>query len=200
MDEQNFRDKYEKAGAIGGALIERFYATLGRLIAKVEPAPRTAFEVGAGEGFSTQYLRRLLPAGCAFESSEHEAALVERARLRNPGLAIEQQSVYALTRGDASADLTVCLEVLEHLEDPARGLAELARVSGRALIVSVPNEPLWRLLNCARLKYLSEFGNTPGHLNHWSPWAFERFVGTRLRVIERVQSLPWTLVLAEPRR
>jgi SAM-dependent methyltransferase len=200
MDEQNFRDKYEKAGAIGGLLIERFYASLSRLIAAVDPAPRTAFEVGAGEGFSTQYLSRLLPTGCAFSSSEHEAALVERARVRNPGVPFEQQSVYALTRGDAAADLVVCLEVLEHLEDPEHGLAELARVTGRALIVSVPNEPLWRALNCARLKYIADLGNTPGHLNHWTPWAFERFVGRRLRVLRRVQSLPWTLVLAEPRR
>lgn len=199
MDELNFRDKYERPGAIGGRLIERFYAAIGRLVAGLDPAPRTAFEVGAGEGYSTQYLRRLLPPDCAFESSEHDAALVGRARARNPGVPFEQQSVYALSRAEASVDLVVCLEVLEHLDDPARGLAELARVTRRRLIVSVPNEPLWRVLNCARGRYLADLGNTPGHLNHWSPWAFERFVGTRLRVVRRVQSLPWTIVLAEPR-
>lgn len=200
MDEQNFRDKYEKAGAIGGLLIGRFYAAIGRLAAGLDPAPRGAFEVGAGEGFSTQYLRRLLPPGCALEASEHDPALLERARARNPGVPFELQTVYSLTRADASVDLVVCLEVLEHLDDPARGLAELARITRGHLIVSVPNEPLWRVLNCARGKYLADLGNTPGHLNHWSPWAFERFVATRLRVLRRVQSLPWTLVLAEPRR
>lgn len=200
MDEQNFRDKYEKAGAIGGLLIRRFYAAIGGLVAGIGPAPRTAFEVGAGEGFSTQYLRGLLPPGCALESSEHDAALVARARARNPGVPYSCQSVYALDRADASADLVVCLEVLEHLDDPARGLAELARVTRGHLIVSVPDEPLWRVLNCARLKYLAALGNTPGHLNHWTPWGFERFVATRLRVVRRVRSLPWTIVLAEPRR
>jgi SAM-dependent methyltransferase len=200
MAEPNFRDKYENAGAIGGLLIGRFYAAIGRLAAGLDPAPRTVFEVGAGEGYSTQFLRRLLPPGCAFGSSEHDAALLERARARNPGVPLEQESIYALTRAAASVDLVVCLEVLEHLEDPARGLAELARVTRGHLIVSVPNEPLWRVLNCARGKYLANLGNTPGHLNHWSPWAFERFVGTRLRVVRRVQSLPWTIVLAEPRR
>ena len=179
MTEQNFRDKYEKAGAIGGLLIDRFYAAVGRLAATLDPAPRTAFEVGAGEGFSTTYLRRLLPTGCAIDSSEHDATLLARARARNPGIGFEQQSVYALTRPTASVDLVICLEVLEHLEDPARGLAELARVAGRALIVSVPNEPLWRALNCARGKYLGALGNTPGHLQHWTPWAFERLVATR---------------------
>lgn len=200
MTEPNFRDKYERSGAIGGLLIERFYAAVGRLVAGLDPAPRSAFEVGAGEGFSTAYLARAMPAGCRFESSEHDPALAARARQRNPGIAVGVESAYALSRPDASADLVVCLEVLEHLEDPARALDELARVAGRALLLSVPNEPLWRALNCARGKYLGALGNTPGHLQHWTPWAFERFVARRCRVIARVQPLPWTVVLVEPRR
>jgi len=200
MSEPNFRDKYEQAGAIGSRLIGRFYATVGRLIALVEPAPRTAFEVGAGEGYSTAYLSKAMPAGCRFESSEHDPALAARARQRNPGLAIGVESAYSLTQPTASADLVVCLEVLEHLEAPAAALDELARVAARALILSVPDEPLWRVLNCARGKYLADLGNTPGHLQHWTPRAFERFVARRCRVLVRVRSLPWTLVLAEPRR
>lgn len=197
---QNFRDKYEKSGLIGGWLIDRFYATVGDLIAGLQPPPRTAFEVGAGEGYSTQRLAPMLPADCRFTSSEFEPELALRARQRNPGVAISTQSIYAIGREDASADLVVCLEVLEHLDDPARGLAELARVARRALIVSVPNEPLWRALNCARGKYWGDLGNTPGHINHWSPWAFERFIATRCDVVARAQPLPWTVVLAVPRR
>lgn len=197
---QNFRDKYEKSGVIGGWLIDRFYRSIGGLIAGLQPAPATAFEVGAGEGYSTQRLAPMLPRGCAFHSSEFEPELAARARARNPGIELSTQSIYALQRADASADLVVCLEVLEHLEDPARGLAELARVARRALIVSVPNEPLWRALNCARGKYWGALGNTPGHLNHWTPWAFERFVATRCDVVARLQPLPWTVLLAVPRR
>jgi SAM-dependent methyltransferase len=197
---QNFRDKYEKSGLIGGWLIDRFYAAIGGLVAGLQPPPASAFEVGAGEGFSTLRLAPMLPQDCRFVSSEFEPELARRARQRNPGVAIGTQSIYALEQGDASADLVICLEVLEHLEDPARGLAELARVARRALIVSVPNEPLWRVLNCARGKYWSDLGNTPGHLNHWSPWAFERFIATRCEVVARLQPLPWTVVLAVPRR
>lgn len=197
---ENFRDKYEKSGLIGGWLIDRFYASIAGLIAGLQPPPTSAFEVGAGEGYSTQRLAPMMPADCRFVSSEFEPALALRARQRNPGVAVSTQSIYALEREDASADLVVCLEVLEHLDDPARGLAELARVARGALIVSVPNEPLWRVLNCARGKYWGDLGNTPGHLNHWTPRAFERFVGTRCRVLARVQPLPWTILLAVPRR
>ena len=38
----------------------------------------------------------------------------------------------------------------------------------RALLVSVPREPLWRGLNMARGAYMRDLGNTPGHVNHWS--------------------------------
>ena len=198
--QQNFRDKYEKSGRIGGWLIDRFYTTVAGLVAGLRPTPVSAFEVGAGEGYSTQRLAPMLPEGCRFMSSEFDTELVLRARQRNPGVAISTQSIYALEREDASADLVICLEVLEHLDDPARGLAELARVARRAIIVSVPNEPVWRVLNCARGKYWDDFGNTPGHLNHWSPRAFERFIGTRCDIVARARPLPWTVVLAVPRR
>ena len=51
-------------------------------------------------------------------------------------------------------------------------LAEMARVSARHLLVSVPREPLWRALNVARGAYLRDLGNTPGHVNHWSKRGF----------------------------
>jgi ubiquinone/menaquinone biosynthesis C-methylase UbiE len=40
---------------------------------------------------------------------------------------------------DRSFDATICIEVLEHVVDPAPFLAEVARVSRRAAIFSVPN-------------------------------------------------------------
>ena len=75
-------------------------------------------------------------------------------------------------------------------------LREIARVSRRHVILSVPNEPLWRVLNMPRGAYLPDLGNTPGHLQHWSRRAFVRFVSQELR-IDRVRStLPWTVVAA----
>src|ERR1019366_1064258 len=69
-------------------------------------------------------------------------------------------------------ELVAATEVLEHVPDPERVLAEMARVARGHLLVSVPHEPLWRVLNVARGAYLRELGNTPGHLNHWSRRAF----------------------------
>jgi hypothetical protein len=92
------------------------------------------------------------------------------------------------------------MEVLEHLEDPERGFAEVCRVSKRWVIATVPREPIWRMLNMARLKYVTSLGNTPGHLNHWSARGFRKFVGHFANVHACRTPLPWTVVLAEVRR
>jgi hypothetical protein len=71
----------------------------------------------------------------------------------------------------------------------------MARVARRHLLVSVPREPLWRALNMARGAYLREFGNTPGHLNHWSRRSFEALLGRYGQVQEARSPFPWTMLL-----
>ena len=53
-----------------------------------------------------------------------------------------QRSIYDLKPNEDGADLIVCCEVLEHLEDPQLGLAALRSVVTDHLIISVPREPL----------------------------------------------------------
>ena len=63
---------------------------------------------------------------------------------------------------DGTFDLVLAIEVLEHVPDPAAALAELARVARRDLIVSVPREPIWRVANLARGKYVGAPGQYAG--------------------------------------
>src|ERR1700754_4604671 len=78
---------------------------------------------------------------------------------------------------------------------PARALAEMARVASRWLLVSVPHEPLWRALNVARGAYVKDFGNTPGHLNHWSRRGFASLLGGYGQVVDARSPFPWTMLL-----
>jgi SAM-dependent methyltransferase len=160
----------------------------------------SAFEPGCGEGFSTQRIRKILPASVRLEASELEGRLVQAAAAANPDVPVRQESVYQIDRPDRSVDLVILLEVLEHLDDPDRAMAELCRVSRKYVIVGVPREPLWCLMNLARLKYVGGFGNTPGHIRHWSAGAFRRFVGRFADVREVRTPLPWTMVLATVRQ
>ena len=97
---------------------------------------------------------------------------------------------------DATFDLVLAIEVLEHVPFPELALAELARVARRDLVVSVPREPIWCAANLARGKYVRDLGNTPGHINHWGKKAFAELVGRRFRVRAVHSPFPWTMVAA----
>jgi SAM-dependent methyltransferase len=161
-----------------------------------------AIEIGCGEGFSTQRLVELLPSQVELQASEFVKALVPKARQRNPGIKVTQESIYETRHKDNTFDLIFLLEVLEHLDYPDKALTELARIlkPDGYLVLGVPREPLWRALNMARGKYLKDWGNTPGHLNHWSSRALKHFISKNFGpVLKCRQPLPWTQVLAQKR-
>lgn len=193
--EEDFRGKYESKNPIMQMFLRNFFATLQQLI----PAGvASALEVGCGEGYSTQKLRTFLP-NAELHASDVMPALVELTKHSNPTVQCSVESLYDLQRKDASVDLVFALEVLEHLDRPADALRELARVTRKWAIISVPNEPLWRVMNMARGTYLKGWGNTPGHINHWTPWGFRRFVGQQFVVRAGKQPIPWTMLLADKR-
>jgi len=194
---ENFRDKYINAGRIGGILVDRFYDAVQNLLMARSAELKSILEIGVGEGFSTQRIREMVPSGAHFEASEFRSDLAQIAQERNPGIRVSQESIYALTREAGSHDLILCLEVLEHLDRPQDALRELARVSRKYIIVSVPREPIWRALNLMRGKYIGALGNTPGHLQHWSTRAFRNFVEPLFRVLAVRTPLPWTVMLLE---
>lgn len=195
-----FTGKYEKEGAAGRWLVDRFYAAVRCVLLPEVSAGDLVLEVGCGAGYSSFNLRQALPAGVGFIGSDVGASLLRKARLRNPGTDFVRQSVYGLALPDKSVDVLVMLEVLEHLEDPARALAEVHRVARKAVVVSTPREPLWRVLNFLRGKYVGALGNTPGHIQHWSSCGLRREVEPLFHVNRMAQPLPWSVMSLSPRR
>jgi SAM-dependent methyltransferase len=79
---------------------------------------------------------------------------------RDPRHHVETGSLTALPYADASFDVVVCTEVIEHIPDHERAVSELARVlsPGGMLIASVPQRPSPYDPNHARQDYtLDEF-------------------------------------------
>lgn len=191
---EDFAGKYENEGAIAAFLVNSYFKSVQKLIEKTKDIT-TAHEIGVGEGRSTTRLASMTPGLSGSEFVDH---LVSVAQKNNPNLNIFQESVYALTYENNSVDLVYLLEVLEHLDYPEVALAEIKRVSKKYLILGVPREPLWRILNMSRLKYLKDLGNTPGHLNHWSKKSLIKIVEQNFgKVIAVENPIPWTIVLAE---
>lgn len=184
----NVEDKYHARNPIARALMRGFLRAVTDLYLAADP--RRVLEVGCGEGRLADHLiRRRRPE--RFEACDVE---LRPAPEIDPGIALREASIYALPYADASFDLVVCCEVLEHLHDPAAGLAELARVSSRHVLLSTPWEPVWRLLNLARGRYVRDLGNTPGHVQHFGRRALVDLARTRLDVRAVRRPLPWTVI------
>jgi Methyltransferase domain len=194
----NVYDKYASTNPVERRLVAGFTREFEALVAA--SGAREAHEVGCGEG---ELSIRMAAAGLSVRGSDPFPGVIEEARRRaaSVGLEIgfEARAVQELAPPQDSAELVVCCEVLEHLEDPEGALELLAGLAGPWLIASVPREPLWRALNIARLSYLGELGNTPGHLGHWSRRSFLALLRRRLEVVEVRCPLPWTMALCRAR-
>ena len=157
----------------------------------------TILEVGCGEGFISRMVVERFP-DARFLGTDLSAEVIETARRLNPGVAFEPCSVYELESLGRRFDLVVGSEVLEHLDEPLTALRSMSRICRNRLFVSVPREPLWRVLNLARLKYVAALGNTPGHVQHWSTGRFLDFLRGEVVVEAHRTPLPWTQALCRP--
>ena len=195
----NLYDKYSSRNPIVRRIMRGFHEALDGLVR--ETAPDGIHEVGCGEGYLVlQWNRTGLPArGSDFSGKVIDLARANARSEDLPADLFDVRSVYDLEPGHDSADLVVCCEVLEHLEDPDLALRKLQRVTERFLIVSVPREPLWSILNMTRGEYWSDFGNTPGHIQRWSRQSFIELVSQYFAVDTVLSPLPWTMLLCRPR-
>jgi 2-polyprenyl-3-methyl-5-hydroxy-6-metoxy-1,4-benzoquinol methylase len=196
-------DKYTTRNLIAASLVRGFEQAVRALLAQAVSPPQTILEVGCGEGYTTKLLAE---TGLPVRAVDWSRQVIAEARAlhSSPSVRFEVRDLHQLTAPNDSADIVVALEVLEHVADPHSAMRLLAALAGRWLLLSVPREPLWRLLNLARGHYMARMGNTPGHVNHWSTRGFARFVGGYAEVVRVRTPLPWTVLLARrpnpPRR
>lgn len=194
----NHYPKYHTKNPIARWLVNGFLDSFRELSRSTDA--RDALEVGCGEG----HLSAILAGdGRSVRGIDISPAIIEQARShpdnRTNGARFEVGSVYDLSADSDAAELVVCCEVMEHLEDPDRALSILARLARPYLLVSVPREPIWRMLNMARGRYLGDLGNTPGHVQHWSQRRFLDLLSRHVDVIAVRTPLPWTMALCRAR-
>jgi 2-polyprenyl-3-methyl-5-hydroxy-6-metoxy-1,4-benzoquinol methylase len=194
----NYYDKYRTANPIARRLMRGFLDAFDALVERVPVS--NALEIGCGEG---ELSIRLAQRGFRVRGCDISADIVEEARRRARAAQVEAafwpQSIESIDVEAEAAPLVVCCEVLEHVDDPARAVDVLADLARPYLVASVPREPVWRILNMARGKYLGALGNTPGHVNHWGRGAFLQLMTRRFDVLQVRSPLPWTMVLCRRR-
>lgn len=190
----NTYDKYGSTNPLVRRMMDGFERALDELLDLATPS--SLLDVGCGEGVLAQrWARRLHDArvvGIDLEEPSIQAGWAEHGA---PNLEYRVMRAENLPFARDEFGAVCAIEVLEHVPDPEHTLAEMARCAERHLLVSVPREPLWRMLNMARGAYLSDFGNTPGHLNHWSKSSFVRLLSRYGEVAQTRSPFPWTMLL-----
>jgi SAM-dependent methyltransferase len=190
----NTYDKYGSSNPVVRRLMDGFEGALEELFTKA--APTSLLDVGCGEGVLVhKWAQRLGSARVVGIDLEEESIQAGWAERQAPNLEYRVMEAQNLPFADREFDLACAIEVLEHVPDPEHTVSEMARCAERHLLVSVPREPLWRLVNMARGAYWSALGNTPGHLNHWSRRSFVELLSRHGEVVGVRSPFPWTMLL-----
>ena len=190
----NTYDKYGSSNPVVRRLMEGFERDLDELLGLASPG--SLLDVGCGEGVLVhRWAARLGAARVVGIDLEEESIQAGWAERQAPNLEYRVMEAANLPFADGEFELASAIEVLEHLPDPEHTLGEMARCSRGHLLVSVPREPLWRMLNMARGAYWPALGNTPGHLNHWSRKSFVDLLSRHGEVVALRSPFPWTMLL-----
>ena len=159
----------------------RFHAVLGAL----DPLPGDEIlEVGCGSGY---YTRELVVRGAKLTATEYAPSALAQAR-RNVGelatkVDFRLEDAQRLTFEDARFDKVLLSEVIEHVPEPERAIAEAARVlrPGGLLVASTPSRfsPLNLAYGVKRRIRRYAFNE---HLHEFTPGSFQQLLERHLEV------------------
>ncbi|MBI2864683.1 MAG: class I SAM-dependent methyltransferase [Chloroflexi bacterium] len=186
--------KHTNANPLHRWLLRRFHTCVAGLVQEMGNwgAESKVLDVGSGEGFVLDFLQGRGIGARLVGMDADRAAFAQAVEAKVDRLV---GSAASLPFGDGAFPLVLCLEVLEHLDQPQLAIEELGRVCCGHIIVSVPNQPFFAAANFLRAKNIRTLGEDPEHLHHWTGARFLKLVSGSLQ-IERVEyPFPWAVVV-----
>jgi ubiquinone/menaquinone biosynthesis C-methylase UbiE len=189
----NYYDKFNSRNPLTRIIMRGFKNCFLDLYTRTQT--QMMLEIGCGEGYMLELMMQR--KNITLHGLDVDIPVLNDAAQRCPQAHLTMTDAHHLAYPSKAFDLVVACEVLEHVRQPDKVLMEAARVSRRYVIFSVPREPMWRVFNLARGRYLANLGNTPGHIQHWSTNTFVKLVSQYFKVLQVRQPLPWTMLLAE---
>jgi 2-polyprenyl-3-methyl-5-hydroxy-6-metoxy-1,4-benzoquinol methylase len=187
----NYFDKYSSKNILVKYAMRKYFNTFEELLKEIKA--KKILEVGCGEGEIINYLKKKFPKA-EYNGFEIENKLIKKLSKRFPKDKFERvfldSSKFNLIK---RYDLVLCLEVLEHIKAYDKSLENLASIKAKHIIISVPNEPFFRIANVLRFKYLKNLGNTPGHMNNFNYLKFKKIIKNKFpdKVIKFKNALIW---------
>lgn len=191
----NYFNKYASKNPLVKFFVAKYKRNFQRYLSEIDK-PKNILEIGSGEGYLIRYIREIYPDAqlVASDINWQFVNISAKNQIRADWIVCFGEE---LPFSKNTFDLVIACEVLEHVPSPEAILKELQRVGNQWIILSVPNEPWWRLLNLARMKYVKSMGNTPGHIQHWNPGSFSKLINNYIHIHDLRSVFPWTFALGK---
>ncbi len=188
--------KYTNQNPFHRLALRRFFDRMAEELRRL--GPRSLLEFGCGEGLLLAELKRrgVIPAS-VLGIDLRDDALAMASEL-HPEWSFVQADLLGWNPPGGSFDVVVASQVLEHLPEPGPILDRLVALSSGHLILTVPWEPWFRLINLFRLRDVRRLGNHPEHVNLWTGRGFRQFVSGHAEIVRAVGVFPFTVVVARP--
>jgi 2-polyprenyl-3-methyl-5-hydroxy-6-metoxy-1,4-benzoquinol methylase len=210
--EERARIQYAEPARTPDPALDRKFAVLSQLIAGLLPC-EAYIDAGCGDGRYLAALPALGPVPGRVVGTDIAESILETARRACDAAGVDAELVRAnleqLPFPDASFDVVVCAQVIEHLLDARAGLHELARVlrPGGTLLLTTDNRRMLitRVLNAPRWFVLGLLGKRrarfPVHFPHadFTREELAHAVRESGLVVEQVRTYRFSLIDAPPR-
>jgi len=186
--------KYLKKTYLRQYVIDNFLKQIIKLVEQSRAV--SILDLGCGEGLVDYYLLKSLPQLKIIGADQDQQAL-EVARALNPGAQYQQVDARRTGWADASFDLVMANEVLEHLESYQLVIQEAARVSKDFFLVSVPEWPFYQGTNFLIGANWKTWGEHPDHVVSFTREKLEAALKADFPgAISWKRAFPWLLALA----
>lgn len=164
--------KYTSGNGIYKRHLEAFLDLVADSVKTTDP--KSVLDAGCGEGFSLSHIARLHPELRLTGVDLSEGAIAYAEKHFGDAAQFRKGSIYKLPFSDNSFDTVLCSEVLEHLDDPDKAVAQLKRVARNYVVITVPREPYFQWLN--NVGQWLKLSPDPGHVNFWTKDSFQTFI------------------------
>jgi len=157
-------------------VIERYNRTYRILEVVAKLDAHSLLDVGAAEGYHAALVRDLLglQVKCCDLAEEACARAKELFQID-----ARQADARALPYGNDEFDVVLCSETLEHINDSQAALEELIRVAKKAVIITVPHEPVELVAKNV------ESGELHAHINNFSSASLDHLKSRGFGVVAR---------------
>lgn len=224
--DQPSSSRYERMGAYHWAEADpswrnlRYNAPLSArydvILDSVPPTSRAVLDAGCGDGYLVHLLHQRGFRCVIGMDNDQLAVQLARDQLREYDAApwnVGAASIYALPLASHSVDCVIMADVIEHLDEPEKALAEVTRVltPGGTLVLSTPNGQADREWDASHVReykpeelrtVLASFFQETGLYACWPMWCFRLWLRGMvwrqfLRYLSRIARNPFATLTSE---